>query len=237
MFCTEAPSRATSRNVCDMGGVHAGDADGIDLDQHPTVCQFADGPPLVLPQQRRRVGPPAALVANLNPSVNAGPHGRVDRVDGDGNMREFECGQLVDIRPHVEAVGRHAQQDVGVLVADQPEGAQGLLGVSKRIARPGNSHHRNVRSELALPLKVPQCFLRRYERGRDARPRLVDAGILAVAELALHVAACGHREVNTAMRMPGLDIEAGMVRKAGVWMLADHGRCGLLDKRCVLPAQ
>ena len=50
----------------------------------------------------------------------------------------------IDVGRHVEAVGRHAQDDVRISGPHPGKGFQGFPGVGKRIAGSGNPHHGNI---------------------------------------------------------------------------------------------
>ena len=55
---------------------------------------------------------------------------------------------------------------------------------------------------------MTDCFLRRHHRSGYSRTRFIDAGILPVADVALHIASRRYGKMYAGMRVPRLNVEA-----------------------------
>ena len=177
----------------------------------PFSFQAADGVELFFQQHPGTVGRLEDPLVVAHPGINLFGYGRVHGVDGHGDVADLQFGQLVDVGTNAQAVGGHAKQHLGVGGPDPPEGPHGLARVGEGVPRSGDAHHRDsVGFFREDGVEVDHGLFRREHAGGHAGPAFVDAVEFPVAELALDIAAGGHRQVDPPEGVSRFVVETGV---------------------------
>ena len=200
-------------DLADLGQVlvvHTRDHHRVHLDQDVALGQHLESLLLAFDQDLGRLAPADPFVLPEDPGINLLPDFGIDAVDRDRDMLDVGPGQLVDAVGQGQAVGRHAELDIGRLLREHPERGEGALGVAERVSRTCNSEHRHLRDRRGHRQRLLHGLLGRQQLRDDPGARLVGTVVLAVAVVALDIARRGHGHVHAG------EVVVGLLRIAGV---------------------
>ena len=96
-------------------------------------------------------------------------------------------------------------------LADEPEGLHGLFPVGKGVARACNAYDLYILDFLHHLIEIAGGLRGRQDRARYPGPRFVDACVITVAVVALHVALGRHGQVHPGCRVASAFAEAWMI--------------------------
>ena len=207
-----AEIRDSLGDLGDVLVVHSRNDDRIDLDRHSVRLHPFDRVELPLEQKLGGRLPAQRHLVVANPRVDLRADFCVDCVQRDCDVADIHRRQFVDVGPDPEAVRGQAEDHLRKPVAGEPQGLHGFLGIRKRIARPGDAHHHDLRTLPDHVGEVVHRLPRGEHRARHARTALVHAVVFPVAEIALDVAARGDRQVDAAEFPVRLFAEARVFR-------------------------
>jgi hypothetical protein len=164
--------------------VDARNENGVDLDQDSRATQSLQCSQLPLQQQGRAILAAQDALAVPNPGINARASRGIEGVDGDGQVAQVQPCQLGRMLGQGKAVGRQAEQQVGVLRADQAQRLQGGVRVGKGITRTRDADHGHILAPLHQPIQVGERLPRRKYNARHAGATFIAAIEAPVTEVA-----------------------------------------------------
>ena len=182
-----------------LGGVlvvDAGHDDGVDLDRDAVTLEFDNGETLPFEQRDGAVHTAQDPDAGTDPGVNLRANRGIHRIHGESDVAHLEFCELGGVGGYFQPVAGYAQQHLRVATPHQAKRLQRRFRTSERIARSGDSHHADLRRDFERAIQVVDRLLRREDGAGNSGPAFVEAMVLPVAEVTLHVAPRRHRKVN-----------------------------------------
>ena len=197
-----------ARDLRDVAVVDAGNDDGVHLHQHAERGEPGDGIKLALDHESGSFLALERVVAIAHPAVNQRADRGIHGVDGDGDVGDFQRGDLIDVGADVQAVAGEAEHHFREALPHQPQRFHRFEGIGERIARAGDAHHLDGGDFLHHFLEVGEGLHGREHLAGDAGAAFIHAVELAVAVVALDVAARRDGQVDAGELVTAADAVA-----------------------------
>src|SRR6266536_1233853 len=191
--------------------VHTGNHDRIHFAQDSSGRQHLKSLQLPFGEYPCAFHAGVPLVFVEHPRIDLGADLRVNHVDSDGYVIDFEALDGFDVIGKHEPVGGEAELDIGRGLRNQLECLEGLLRIGQGIAGPGDAEHRHLRDGGSNGKNFLCCLFRSEFFADHAGARLIGAVVLAVAVVALNVAGRRHGNVHARVMMVRFLAVAGMI--------------------------